>query len=197
MLPIYTKNRTIGLLGGSFNPAHDGHLHLSLEALKRLKLDAVWWLVSPGNPLKDSSDMMPYAKRFEAAKAMVAHPSIVVSDIETQMGTRYSVDTITELQSRFPGTQFIWLMGADNLSSLHRWHRWRHFCNLIPIAVFDRAPFSHTAQQSKAYHTLSKFLLKNSEIKRMKSAPALAFIPMRRHPLSSTAVRKRLEKGRK
>lgn len=196
--PIYTKRRTVGLLGGSFNPAHEGHLHLTLEALRRLKLDQVWWLVSPCNPLKDARDMAPYGERFQSAQAIARHhPDIHVSDIETRLSTRFSVDTVMKLQSRFPGTQFVWLMGADNLAELHRWRRWRHFCNAIPIIVFDRAPFSHTAQRSKSYQRMRRFLLKNSRIKKCLAAPSLAFIAMRRDPTSSTSLRKRLENRRK
>lgn len=195
MQPIYTRNRSIGLLGGSFNPAHEGHLHLTLEAIKRLKLDQAWWLVSPGNPLKDASDLMPYKKRLQLAQEMAApHPKIVVSDIEARLSTHFTVDTVNKLQSRFPATHFVWLMGADNLVSLHRWHDWRKLCDKIPIMVFDRAPFSHTAQRSKAYRAMQRFLLKDNDINKRIAAPALAFVPMRRNPLSSTAVRKRLEK---
>lgn len=198
MQPIYTKNRTIGLLGGSFNPAHEGHLHLSLEAIKRLKLDQVWWLVSPGNPLKSAAEMMPYKKRLQSAEEIAAqHPKIQVSDIETRLGTRFSIDTVTGLQRRFPEAHFLWLMGADNLAQLHRWRRWREFCDKIPIIIFDRAPYSHTAQRSKAYVHMQKFLLKDNMIGEEIAAPALAFIPMRKSPLSSTALRKRLEKRRK
>jgi nicotinate-nucleotide adenylyltransferase len=195
--PIHTKNRRIGLLGGSFNPAHEGHLHLTLEAIKTLKLDEVWWLVSPKNPLKSSADLAPYKKRLELARAICdSYPHILVSDIESRMGTLYSVDTVAMLKRRFPGTTFIWLMGADNLAQLHRYRRWRTFLAQVPIAVFDRAPYSHTAIRSKAYLRMQRFLLKNNVINRVFKAPALVFVHMKRHPLSSTALRKRLENAR-
>lgn len=192
-----TKRRIIGLLGGSFNPAHEGHLQLSLEALKRLKLDAVWWLISPQNPLKNADDMAPYDKRFSSAQKIAQHPRIMVSDIENQLGTRYSVDTVSRLQQRFPNVQFVWLMGADNLADLHLWKCWQYFCRIVPIAVFDRAPFSHRAQYSKAAGYMHKFRLRNSQIQRGWKTPALLFVPMRRNPVSSTALRKHLEKCRK
>lgn len=198
MQPIHTKNRRIGLLGGSFNPAHEGHLHLSLEALKRLGLDEVWWLVSPQNPLKNAADLAPYPKRLQAAMALAeSHPKIHVSDIEARLATRFSVDTVTRLQQRFPGTPFVWLMGADNLAGLHRWRRWRHFFRLVPIAVFDRAPFSHSAQRAPAALAMKKFLLINSKILTDYPPPVWTFVAMRHHPASATDIRKRLEKRRK
>lgn len=193
--PIYTKNRTVGLLGGSFNPAHEGHLALSLAALKALKLDAVWWLVAPQNQLKKASSLAPYAKRFQSAKKMANHPHIFVSDIERQEKTFFSVDSIAMLKRRFPGTHFIWLMGADNLAELHRWRQWRRFCAAVPIAVFDRVPYSHSAERSKTYLAMKRFLLKNNAITAPIAAPGLAFIRMKRNPLSSTLLRKHLEKG--
>lgn len=195
--PIYTKNRTIGLLGGSFNPAHEGHLHLTLEALKMLKLDVVWWLVSPQNPLKPASELAPYETRLQSAKDMItSHQNILVSDFEAKEHLFYSVDTLRTLQRRFPGTRFVWLMGADNLETFHRWRQWQKFSRLVPIAVFDRAPYSHTSIRSKAYQRLSRFLLKNNAIHRILPMPGLLFIHMKRHPLSSTALRKSLEKTR-
>jgi len=192
--PIYTKNRRIGLLGGTFNPAHEGHLHLTHEAIKTLKLDAVWWLVAPQNPLKPTTKT-PYRKRFDSALRVTAgEKKIFVSDIEAQEKTFYSIDTVHMLKRRFPGTQFIWLMGADNLSGLSRWKRWRDFLAEIPVAVFDRAPYSHTALRAKAYLHMQKFILKNNKLGRKAAAPALIFVHMRRHEASSTELRKQLEK---
>jgi nicotinate-nucleotide adenylyltransferase len=194
--PLYTKNRTIGLLGGSFNPAHEGHLHLTEEAIKALKLDQVWWLVSPQNPLKEKAKTS-YAERLKSAKKIAAgHEKIFVSDIEAREKTFYSIDTIAMLKRRFPGTRFIWLMGADNLATLHRWRQWHKFLMRIPIAVFDRVPYSYTALASPSYLRMSRFLLKNNGINRFLKAPALVFVHMKRHPASSTAIRKRLENGR-
>jgi nicotinate-nucleotide adenylyltransferase len=184
----------IGLLGGSFNPAHAGHLHVSREALKRLALDEIWWLVSPGNPLKAKKDMAPLAKRLASARAMAAgERRIRVTDIERNLGTVYTVDTLRALKKRFPKAQFVWLMGADNLAQFSRWKRWREIARLIPIAVFDRSPFSHHALRGKAAlalalgRTLPKTLLR-------RALPAWAYILMRRHAASSTAIRKGKQK---
>lgn len=133
----------IGLLGGSFNPAHDGHLAISRYALKRLGLDQIWWLVSPQNPLKPARDMAPLGQRLDAAKKIAhTHPRITVTDIETQLGTRYTIDTLKALRRRFPGTRFIWLMGADNLMQMARWRDWADIFRLVPIAVFRRPAYA-------------------------------------------------------
>jgi nicotinate-nucleotide adenylyltransferase len=130
----------IGLLGGSFNPAHEGHLHISVAALKSLGLDQVWWLVAPQNPLKDPKDMQPFAERMKTAQAMArSEPRIRVSDLQQKRGYLYTFDTVRFLRRHFPKTEFVWIMGADNLAQLHRWHNWRRLMRLIPFAVFDRA----------------------------------------------------------
>ena len=129
----------IGLLGGSFNPAHAGHLYVSDTALKRLKLDSVWWLVSPGNPLKDKASMAPLAARLENARRMAAHnPRIHVSALEQALHTIYTIDTVAALQRRFPGVHFVWLMGSDNLEQFSHWRRWSDLARRIPIAVVQR-----------------------------------------------------------
>ena len=129
----------IGLLGGSFNPAHSGHLYVSETALKRLKLDSVWWLVSPGNPLKNKSPMANLATRLDSARQMaVHHPRIHVSALEQSLHTIYTIDTVEALQRRFPNIHFVWLMGSDNLEQFSRWRRWRDLAGRIPIAVVQR-----------------------------------------------------------
>jgi nicotinate-nucleotide adenylyltransferase len=129
----------IGLLGGSFNPAHSGHLYVSETALKRLHLDAVWWLVSPGNPLKPEAGMAPFAKRLQGARAIAkGYPRIHVSGLEQALGTRYTVDTVAALERRFPKIRFVWLMGSDNLAQFSRWRRWQELARKIPIAVVQR-----------------------------------------------------------
>ena len=193
MKPIYTKNRTIGLLGGSFNPAHAGHLHITLHALRKLGFDEVWWLVSPQNPLKSLSSLAAYEQRLQSAKKVAAHhPRIRVLDIEARFGTRYSFETIDLLKSRFPGTHFVWMFGADNLESFHRWKHWKSLLSGIPIVVFDRAPYSHTSLRSKAMLRGRRFLLKNMNIQLPLAAPCLIFEHLRRDPLSSTDLRKTL-----
>jgi len=185
-------NRAIGLLGGSFNPAHGGHLHISLYALKTLGLDEVWWLVSPRNPLKSADSLAAYEDRLCSAREIAApYRSIRVLDIEARMRSRYSYQTLQMLKRRHPGMQFIWLMGADNLASFHRWRRWEWLLASIPIVVFDRAPYSHTSLRSKAFVRAHKFLIKNAPIRGI-TAPALLFVHLRRNPVSSTALRKTL-----
>jgi nicotinate-nucleotide adenylyltransferase len=127
---------TIGLLGGSFDPAHSGHLYVSLTALRRLHLDYIWWLVSPGNPLKGAP--APLAKRIAAARKTARHPRLIVSDIERLLGTRYTIDTIAALQRRFPKVRFVWLMGSDNLEQFHLWRNWEEIARRLPIAVVQR-----------------------------------------------------------
>ena len=129
---------TIGLLGGSFNPAHDGHLAMSLHALKQLGLDQVWWLVSPQNPLKTAKDMATLDRRIGCAKRLATHPRLVVTALETALNTRYTADTLHKLMRRFPGVHFVWLMGADNLRQIPRWQNWHDIFRLVPVAVFRR-----------------------------------------------------------
>lgn len=132
----------IGLLGGSFNPAHGGHRHISLEALKRLRLDYVWWLVSPRNPLKPAAGMAPLGERLATARKIANHPRIRVSALEAALGTRYTSETISRLRALLPRTRLVWLTGADNMIQLPRWHNWRQIIEALPIAVFDRPSYS-------------------------------------------------------
>lgn len=132
-------------MGGSFNPAHDGHRHVSIEALKRLKLDEVWWLVAEQNPLKPVKGMAPFAKRLKAAAAFANHPRIRVLDLETQLGTRYTRDTVKALHALFPRTHFIWLMGADNLAQIRHWEHWREIFATLPVAVLARPGYCREA----------------------------------------------------
>ena len=129
ILPAFgsRQSQRIGLLGGSFNPAHEGHLHISLIALKRLRLDAVWWLVAPQNPLKPSKGMADIDTRLANARAMADHPRVVVTDLERRLGTVYTIDSITRLQTVYPRLRFVWLMGADNVVQFPRWSGWNRF----------------------------------------------------------------------
>jgi len=170
----------IGLLGGSFNPAHHGHLYVSEIARKALKLDYVWWLVSPGNPLKDAPD--PLGQRLTQARNAARAPHIIVTDIEWQLGTRYTIDTVTALQHRFPGIQFIWLMGTDNLEQFSRWRRWREIALRIPIAVVRR-PGSVLAP-------LRAPLVRQIGLsRRLGPVPSLVMLDGPRSPESSTVLR--------
>ncbi len=193
MNPVTTENRTIGLLGGSFNPAHRGHLHITQYGLNKLKLDEVWWLVSPRNPLKTKESLALYDQRLQSAQAVAKpHRRIRVMDVERRFNTKYSYETIKLLKTRYPATRFVWLIGADNLAQFHRWRRWAKLLNDIPIVVFDRAPYSHTSLRSKAMIRGRRFLLKNNQISQFGYAPCLVFVHLRRDPLSSTGLRKML-----
>lgn len=184
----------IGLLGGSFNPAHAGHLHIALEALKRLKLDEVWLVVSPQNPLKSTQDMAEYGTRVQSAQQLAHHPRLRVVEIEQQHGLRYTVDTVEWLKHHYPRTQFVWLMGADNLAGFHRWRAWQRIARQVPIAVMDRAPYTLRAlnkpfarrYQHARLHARDAALLSQAE------SPAWVYLTIPRHPLSSTWLRKTL-----
>lgn len=135
--PLALPGMTIGLLGGSFDPPHAGHLHISLWALRRFRLDRVWWLVSPGNPLK-SEGPAPLARRMAACRDMAQHPRLVVTDIESRLGTRYTADMLDRMLPLYPGVRFVWLMGADNLAGFHRWDNWDRIMETLPIGVMAR-----------------------------------------------------------
>lgn len=181
----------IGLLGGSFNPAHGGHLHLSREALKRLALDQVWWLVSPGNPLKNTDALPPVKQRVAAAERVAGHPRIRVSDIEEQLGTRYTIDTLTALQRAAPAVRFVWLMGADNMVQLPAWKSWEDIMRRLPVAVFDRPGYSLQALNGVAARKFAGARLPAAGAAALASAepPAWVFVPCARHAASATAMR--------
>lgn len=179
------------MLGGSFNPAHDGHFYISCEALKRLRLDAVWWLVSPQNPLKASDEMAPLAARVASAVAVARHPRIRVTTIEQQFGTRYSVDTIARLQQRFPASRFVWLMGADNLAQMPRWRRWTQIFSTVSIAVFARETYDFKALAGVAAHRYRASRLPAERAASLvdRTPPAWTYLPLRRHPAAATDIR--------
>ena len=181
----------IGLLGGSFNPAHAGHRHISLIALKWLQLDRVWWLVSPQNPLKPVRGMASLSDRVKSANATAGHPRIVVSTFEQRLRTTYTRDTLTSLRRRWPGVHFVWLMGADNLAQLPRWRDWNRIMRLMPIAVLDRPGSGIKALHGKAAlrYAYARMPLAAAPRLATQSAPAWIFIPCRLHPASSTAIR--------
>src|SRR6202050_1849678 len=138
VLPIHSPGMRIGLFGGTFDPPHAAHRAACLLAMKRIGLDRVWWLVTPGNPLKDTRGLAPLSARTRAARALAHHPRIDVTDLEAQLGTRYTYQTVSYLVRACPGVHFVWIMGADNLRAFHRWQRWRGIAGLVPIAVVDR-----------------------------------------------------------
>ncbi|SIS97354.1 nicotinate-nucleotide adenylyltransferase [Roseivivax lentus] len=180
----------IGLLGGSFDPPHAGHVHLSREALKRFGLARVIWLVSPGNPLK-AEGPAPLSERLAAARALTGHPRIEVSDIEARLGTRYTADTIAALQALYPRVAFTWLMGADNLVQFHRWDRWREIAHRVPMGILARPGSRMAALNAKASRCLAEARLPAHAARALPSAeaPAWCFLNMPMSPLSSTALR--------
>jgi len=186
--------RRIGLLGGSFNPAHAGHLHISRMALKRLRLDEVWWLVSPQNPLKSAADMAAYDDRFASADALARDARIQVLDIEAQLGLYYTVETVALLKKIYPKTQFVWLMGADNLAGFHRWRRWRDIAAMLPIAVLDRAPYGLRALHGRFARQFTAARRNERDASQLATcqAPAWVYLSIPRHPLSATLLRKKM-----
>lgn len=154
---------TIGLLGGSFNPAHAGHLHISRMALKRLGLDRVWWLVTPGNPLKGRRDLAPLPQRLATAVAVANDPHIDVTGFEAARPDAFTVNTLRFLTRRYPGTRFVWLMGADNLAGFHRWRNWRKIARLAPVSVLDRPGYRFAARASRAAAVLARAYLDESD----------------------------------
>lgn len=181
----------IGILGGSFNPAHEGHLHISLEALKRLGLDRVWWMVSPQNPLKSRKEMASLEERMAGARDMARHPRIRVTDIETRLGTRYTAETLCKLRARYPRHRFIWLMGSDNLAQIRHWRNWNKIFMKHPLAVFSRSPYDSRALAGLAAQRYKASRLVGNGTRRLKSRkpPAWVFLAIRRHPASATAIR--------
>lgn len=189
--PRRWRGLRIGLLGGSFNPAHEGHRHISLLALHRLRLDCVWWLATPQNPLKPTAGMAPLAARLARARAVAAHPRLRVTAIETRLGTRYTADTLTALRQRFPGVRFVWLMGADNLGQVSRWQRWTEIFHTVPVAVLDRAPYSLGVLNGKAALRFRASRVAPSAAGTLadRPPPAWLFLPGPRHPASATRLR--------
>lgn len=191
LLPPHAPGMRIGLFGGTFDPPHQAHLGASLLALKRLRLDRVWWLVTPGNPLKNTSDLAPLPKRIAAARALRHHPRIDVTGLEAVIKTRYTYDTISWLLTRCPGVRFVWIMGADNLRSFHRWQKWRKILELVPIVVIDRLGPSLYAAASPAGNVLARVRIPEYAAASLpdRKAPAWAFLHGLKSPLSSTALR--------
>jgi nicotinate (nicotinamide) nucleotide adenylyltransferase/ribosome silencing factor RsfS/YbeB/iojap len=184
--------RRIGLLGGSFNPAHGGHLHISRLALRRLDLGEVWWLVSPQNPLKPAAGMMPLAERLEAAERVAAaERRIRVTGIEARLGSTYTADTLKLLRRRFPRARFVWLMGGDNLVQLPYWRRWQEIFRIVPIAVFDRPRTALTALAGTAARRFARARIPIVAARRLAlmTPPAWVFFHARLDPRSATRIR--------
>jgi nicotinate-nucleotide adenylyltransferase len=182
----------IGLLGGSFNPAHRGHRRISLAAMRALGLDEVWWLVSPGNPLKEGAkDMAPFDARFASAGVMARRAPIRVSDFEQRRGTRYTADTVRELKRLYPRHRFIWLLGSDTLPDFHEWRDWRGLAREVPIAVIRRPGYDSAAHAARAMGWLERFVRPSSQAKEWTkwSAPAIIFLRLPPDTSSATAIR--------
>jgi nicotinate-nucleotide adenylyltransferase len=186
----------IGLFGGTFDPPHAAHLGASLLAMKRLQLDRIWWLVTPGNPLKDTRHLRPLAERMAAARKLANHPRGDVTGLEAVINTRYTYDTLEFLVCRCPGVHFVWVMGADNLRSFYRWQNWRGIANLLPMAVVDRMGSSLYATGGRASQALARFRLPERMASRLaaRKPPAWLYLHGLKSPLSSTALRA-LRKG--
>jgi nicotinate-nucleotide adenylyltransferase len=179
----------IGLLGGSFNPAHEGHRHISEVALRRLGLDYVWWLVSPQNPLKPAKGMAPLETRLAGARRCARHPRIVAMDIERRLGTRYTIDTVTALQRRFPQVHFVWVMGSDALDQFHLWRRWQAIAVRLPIAVVTRPGSVLAGLRAPAARRMAPFRTDVTAHFAQIRPPALIVLDGKRSPLSATAIR--------
>lgn len=192
-LPPHAPGMRIGLFGGTFDPPHAAHLGASLLAMKRLKLDRVWWLITPGNPLKDTRGLAPIEQRIAAARELARHPRIDVTGLEAVIKSRYTYDTLLYLVSHCPGVRFVWIMGADNLRSFHRWENWREIANLVPIAVVDRQGPSLYARAGVAGQALARFRLKETDAAALplRKPPAWVYLHGLKSPLSSTALRAR------
>jgi nicotinate-nucleotide adenylyltransferase len=191
VLPPHAPGLRIGLFGGSFNPPHAAHRAASLYALKRLGLDRIWWLVTPGNPLKDTSGLPPLEERLAAALALSKHPRIDVTGLEAVIKTRYTHDTVAYLTARCPNVRFVWVMGADNLKQFHHWQRWRGIAALVPIAVIDREPGGLRAAASPAAQALASVRIPDAAAKSLpeRRPPAWVYLYGLKSPISSTALR--------
>ena len=193
-LPVAKPGQVIGLLGGSFDPPHEGHVHITKSALKRFGLDRIWWLVSPGNPLK-AQGPAPLAERMQAADALMQHPRVTVTDIEARLGTRYTAQTLVALRRRYPGVRFVWLMGADNLAGFHQWQDWRWIMENVPVGVLARPGDRISARLSKAAKVYAHARLpgRASHVLGHMDAPAWSFVNLPMSGQSSSAIRMRGE----
>jgi nicotinate-nucleotide adenylyltransferase len=190
-IPPHERGMRIGLFGGSFDPPHAAHRAACLIAMTRLDLDRVWWLVTPGNPLKDSRGLAPLPDRIAAARTLARHPRICVTGLEAEIGAHYTHDTLRYLCARCPGVRFVWIMGADNLRGFHRWQKWRDIAARVPIAVIDRLGPSLYATAGLAGQALARYRLPDSQARVLadRRPPAWVYLHGLKSPLSSTALR--------
>jgi nicotinate-nucleotide adenylyltransferase len=190
-LPPHAPGLRIGLFGGSFNPPHEAHREVSLLALKRLALDRLWWLVTPGNPLKDTKGLPPVEERVAAAQRLANHPRIDATGFEAVVGLKYSCDTITYLLKECPGVRFVWIMGADNLKGFHRWKNWRAIFGMIPIAVVDRGGISLQATSGPAAIHFARARIPENQAMTLadREPPAWVYLHGIKSTMSSTGLR--------
>ena len=190
--PYLAPGMTVGLLGGSFDPPHEGHVQISRAALKRFGLDQLWWLVTPGNPLKENPPAS-MARRVQAAREIMDHPKVRISDIEARLGTRYTAQTLRALRKSYPRVRFVWLMGADNLAHFHRWKDWREILDSVPVGVLARPGERISARLSPAARIYSRYRIPAAQSQRLARAetPAWCFLNVPRIDASSTEIRKR------
>jgi len=190
-MPVAGEGQKIGLFGGSFNPPHEGHLNLCDLALKRLELDQIWWIVTPGNPLKSLRELAPLEKRIEQCHAMISHPRIRVTAFEAKHKVRYTADTLQLVKKLRPRNDFIWLMGADNLADFHHWQDWRKIADMMPIAVIDRPGSTLSYHSGQASIALSKYRVDETDAPLLSymKPPAWTFLHGPRSSLSSTQLR--------
>lgn len=193
-IPLVARGQRIGVLGGSFNPPHEGHLQISEIALRRLRLDRLWWLVTPGNPLKANGDLPTLDTRIAACRQFARDNRITVTGFEAQLGTPYTAATIEYLVGRYRDVHFVWLMGADNLAGFHRWQRWRDIARLVPIAVVDRPGWRLRAMAAPAARGLARYRIPEAKaaLLPLMRPPAWTFLGGPLSPLSSTELRTRL-----
>lgn len=192
--PKARAGQRVGLLGGSFDPAHEGHAHVTRQALKRFGLDRVWWLVTPGNPLKPEGPA-PMGRRIAAAERVMAHPRVTVTDLEARIGTRYTAATLARLALLYPGVHFVWLMGADNLTSFHRWDRWRWILDNVPVGVLARPGQGIAQRQSRAAIAYARYRLPAERARCLAThpSPAWCYLRVPMVDVSSSEIRARGE----
>lgn len=189
--PLVLPGQRVGLMGGSFNPPHEGHLTVARTALRRLQLDWLWWLVTPGNPLKSQRELAPLQSRKAAIRAMATDPHMVPTSFEEKLDTAFTAATLSFLKLRHCNTHFVWIMGADNLATFHRWQHWRGIAETVPFAVVDRPGWRLAAMASPAARALARYRISEAEAGSLalRTAPAWTFLTTRLCPLSSTELR--------
>ena len=189
--PLAMPGQRIGIMGGSFNPPHDGHRIVAETAVKRLRLDQLWWLVTPGNPLKANDGLPSQTERMELCRQFARGPKMIITGFESELGTPYTAATLDFLRERYPSVHFVWVMGADNLASFHRWQRWREIAQTMPIAVVDRPGWRLKALGSEAAQSLAHARMREADAAKLAAAnpPAWVFLTGRLSPLSSTQLR--------